>query len=156
MSSNVLPECHSCGKKAKLVELTAEDIQRTYPPSISKVCAECRDWYRSAARLEVRYSTEIALRDLALMVIVAFSLLILGSKVISDFHIFLSFGEPRIIFFLTAATSLTGLKMAYSELRRRYGFTHGLAWSLHSRFSMMSISLILSGILAAVFWNFLV
>lgn len=60
-----------------LVELTEEDIQRSHPPAVSMVCAECREKYRSAAHLETRYSTNIALRDLALMVIVAFSLLLL-------------------------------------------------------------------------------
>ena len=84
-------------------------------------------------------------------VIVAFSLLILLSKLISDLAISLTIGASRIIFLVTAATSFTGLRMAYSEVGYRYGFTHSLVWSLHSRVAVISISLILSGILAAVF-----
>jgi hypothetical protein len=108
------------------------------------------------ARLEVRYPTKTALRELTLMVIVAFSLLILLSDVLSGLRISLPLGTFRIVFFLTAATSLTGLKMAYGELGRRYAFTHNLVWSLHSRVAMLGISLMLSGILAASFAIFLV
>lgn len=150
MLTETLPECHDCGKKAVLVKLTAEDIQRSRPASISMVCAECREKLRAAARLETAYSTPIALRDLGLIVIVAFSLLILVSKLISDLSASLPLGASRITFLVTAATSFTGLRMAYSEVGYRYGFTHSLVWSLHSRYAMVSISLILSGILAAV------
>ena len=126
------------------------------PPPISMVCADCREKYRSAARLEVRYPTKIALRDLALMIVVGFSLLVLISDLLSSLRISLPLGTGRIVFFLTAATSLTGLKMAYGELGRRYSFTHNLAWSLHSRVAMLSLSLILSGILASAATIFLI
>lgn len=90
------------------------------------------------------------------MVVVAFSLLLLFSNVISGLRLSPPFGASQTIFFVTAATSLTGLKMAYGELGRRYAFTHSLAWSLHSRVAMISVSLMLSGILMAVFRIFLV
>ena len=143
-SWSVLP----CGRKATLVKLTADDIQRVHPPPISMVCTECREKYRSAARLEVRYPTKTALLELPLMIIMGFSLLVLFSDLLSSLPISLPLGTSRILFFLIAATSLTGLKMAYGELERRYAITHNLAWSLHSRTAMLSLSLILSGILA--------
>ena len=96
----------------------------------------------------------MALRDLALMVIVAFSLLVLFSNAVSGLRVYVPFGASQVDFFVTAATSLTGLKMAYGELVNRYASTHNLAWSLHSRYAMMSISLMISGILAAVFQIF--
>jgi len=151
MSNTVLKECHSCGKEAELVELTAEDIQRVHPPSITLVCAKCREWYRSAARLETRYSTGIAFRDFWIMTGVAFLILILLSNVILSLPYSLPLAASQIVFLVTATTSLTGLKMVYSDLRGRYGFTHDLAWSLHSRYTMLSISLAVSGLLASVF-----
>ena len=141
--------CVSCGKKALLVELTAEDIQREHPPTIS-VCAECREKYRSAARLEINYPTRVAVRDLALSTIGVLSTIILFSYFLLSLRLSLPVGASQIVFFITAATSLTGLKMAYSYLSGGYRFTHSLRWSLHSRYAMFSISLVLAGVLAAI------
>src|SRR5712692_1554366 len=119
-------ECPSCGKKSFLVELTAEDIQRVRPPTVGMVCEGCREKYRSAARLEIRYSTRTALRDLALVVLVGVSLLLLVIDALST-RLAVSVVPSNVSFFVTAATSLTGLRMMYSELRGRYGFTHSLS-----------------------------
>ena len=149
-------ECPSCGKRATLVELTAEDIQRTLPPTIGMVCEDCRDEIRSAARLEIRYSTPKALRDLALMILVRVSLLLLTPEVLFALKLTSSISPSRIGLFVTAATALTGLRMLYSALSGRYGFTHSLSWSLHSRNAILSIALVVSGILVAVISPFLV
>ncbi len=154
MSGTTFAECHGCGKKKMLVHITAEDIRRSRPPLITMVCPECREKYRAAARLETRYSTNAALRDLALMVTIGFSLLLLFSNVVSGLRLPLPLGSSQVIFLVTAATSLTGLRMTYGALEDRYGFTHNLAWSLHSRYAMISISLILSGIFVTVFRAF--
>jgi hypothetical protein len=150
-SSNRLILCPSCGKKAPLVELTAEDVQRTHAPrGFSSVCVECREKYRSAARLEVKYPTNVAVRDLALTTTSVISAIFLFSYLLLSLKLPPPVSVPQIVFFTTAATSLTGLKMTYNELGRRYGFTHDLRWSLHSRYAIVSISLVLSGALAAI------
>jgi hypothetical protein len=149
-------ECPSCGTKAFLVELTAEDIQRVRPPTMGMVCEDCREKYRSAARLEIRYSTWTALRDLALMVLVGVSLLLFVLDAFSSYKLAVSVGRSNVVFFVTAATSLTGLKMIYSELSGRYGFTHNLSWSLHSRYAILSIAVLVSGILAAAVSPFVI
>jgi len=151
MSYRALKECHSCGKEAELVELTAEYIQRVRPPSVTLVCAKCREWYRSAARLETRYSTGIAFRDFVIMTSAALLVLILLSNVIWSLRYPLPLAASQIVFLVTVATSLTGVKMVYSELSGRYSFTHNLAWSLHSRYTMLSISIAVSGLLASLF-----
>src|SRR5262245_935374 len=98
MSSNVLRECHSCGKEARLVELTADDIQRARPPSITMVCAECREWYRAAARLETSYTTRTALRDLVLMASAIFLVLVLLSNVIWSLRYSLPLTASQMVF----------------------------------------------------------
>jgi hypothetical protein len=98
----------------------------------------------------------MALRDLASRVVVAFSILLLFSNVVSGLRLSPPFGASQTIFFVTIATSLTGLRMTYGELGRRHAFTHSLAWSMHSRVAMISVSLILSGILVAVVHIFFV
>ncbi len=150
LSGRLLP-CPVCGKRALLVELTAEDIQRTYPPRVSLVCVACREKHRSAARLEIDYPTRVALRELVLTTIAIFSTIILFSYLLLSVRLSLPVGTSEILFFTTAATSLTGLKMTYNEVGGRYAFTHNLRWSLHSRYGMVSISLVLSGVLAAIF-----
>lgn len=143
--------CPSCGNKALLVRLTAEDIQRTHPPrGIPIVCFECREKYRKAARLETDYPTRVAVRDLGLMTIVILSSIVLFTYLLVNLRISLPIGISQIVLLTTAGTSLMGLKMTYNELGRRYGFTHNLRWSLHSRYGILSISLVLSGILAGV------
>ena len=143
--------CPSCGEKALLFRLTAEDIQRAHPPQgIPIVCAGCREKYRSAARLEVDYPTTVAVRDLGLITVVIVSSIIVFSYLLLNLRLSLPVGTSQIIFLTTAATSLTGLKMTYNELGRRYRFTHNLRWSLHSRYGILSISLVLSGVLAGI------
>lgn len=141
--------CVSCGRKGLLVELTVEDVQREHSPTIS-VCGECREKYRSAARLETNYPTKVAVRDFALSTIAVSSAIILFSYFLPSLRPSLPVSTSQIVFFVTAATSLTGLKMAYSYLNGAYRFTHNLSWSLHSRYAVFSISLVLSGVLAAI------
>jgi len=135
-----------------LVRLTAEDIQRTHASGgISIVCGECREKYRSAARLEVDYPTTVAVRDLGLATIAILSAIMLFSYLLLTLRLSLPVGVSQVVFLTSAGTSLTGLKMTYNELGRRYRFTHDLRWSLHSRYAIISISLVFSGILAATF-----
>ena len=151
MSASTVGECHSCGKNAKLVHITAEDIQRTRPPLISMVCEECRDWLRAAARLETSYSTRVAVKELTLMVLAGFFLLFLWSSIISRLHISFTFGTVGIVLLVPAVVLFSGLRIAYGVVKDRYSFTHNLAWSLHSRVAMTGIAIILSGILAIIF-----
>ena len=102
------------------------------------ICEECRDRYRSAARLETLYSTDIALRDLVSMVAVASSLLIVFSTVISFLSLSPPLGASQITFLVTAAASLTGVKMAYGELGSRYEFTQSFTWSSPSCYGALS------------------
>jgi hypothetical protein len=78
------------------------------------------------------------------------STIVLISYFLLSLRLSLPVGASQIVFFITAATSLTGLKMTYSWLGSRYRFTHDLRWSLHSRYGMVSISLVLSGVLAGI------
>ena len=135
--------------------MTAEDIQRTRPPLVTMVCEECRDKFRSVARLETSYSTGMATRDLALTVLVGFSLLLLWTSLAAGLHVSLALGTVSAIVLLPAVVLFSGLRMAYAALADRYGFTHDLAWSLHSRSAMIGLALILSSILAMIFHAFL-
>ena len=141
---------------AVLVELTAEDTQRTLPPTIGMVCEDCREEVRSAARLETRYSTTKALRDLTLMILVGVSLLLLALDALFALRLATNISTSRVVLFVTAATALTGLRMLYGALHGRYGFTHSLSWSLHSRNAILSIAIVASGILAATISPFLI
>ena len=85
------------------------------------------------------------------MVLAGFSLLVLWSNLISELHISLTFGTIGIGLFVPAMVSFSGLSMAYKAIGNRYSYTHDLAWSLHSRFAMVGIALILSGIFAIMF-----
>ncbi len=71
METRGLAQCPNCGHRVfELFKLTAEDIQRVHSPEEMGiywgVCWDCREKFRSAARLEVDYATSKALRDVAL------------------------------------------------------------------------------------------
>ncbi len=58
----------NCGRKdIQLFILTSDDIQRKHSPDEVKVCGECREKLRKAARLEPEYETFTALRDLSVI-----------------------------------------------------------------------------------------
>ena len=115
------------------------------------VCEDCKDKIRTAARLETSYSTGIAMRDLVLMVLVGFSLLLLWSNLVSSLRISFVLGTTGIILLVPVIVLFTGLRVAYQVVAGRYGLTHNLAWSLHSRNAIFGPALMLSSMLAILF-----
>lgn len=115
------------------------------------VCEECKEKFRSAARLRTSYSTGTAVRELVLMILAGFSLLLLWSNVISLLHVSLVVGTTGITFLAPVVVLFSGLKIARVEVGDRYGLTHNLGWSLHSRHAMIGLAMILSSILVIIF-----
>ena len=111
---------------------------------ISMVCVECREKYRAAARLEIHYSTGLALLDLGILTIAIFSIMILFSYALRSLQLSLPLGLSEIMFFITAVVFLTGVKMAFAEVAGRYGLTRNLRWSLRSREVIAGFSLVVS------------
>jgi hypothetical protein len=128
-------KCPNCGKRARqLFKLTAEDIQRVYSPEqvgiYWGVCGDCREEFRSAARLQVRYRTRQVIRDASLMIPSSFGVLFLLTRMF-----------PRAIFLIDALAFFTGMAYVYHEFEGRYAFTHNFVWSLKSRTVMLGFSL---------------
>ncbi len=88
-------------KSRELFKLSAEDIQRAHSPEevgvCLNVCGDCREKFRTAARLESSYKARAAFRDLLLMVPVFFVTFSLITRVFSGYAFLIS-----VIIFFTA------------------------------------------------------
>ncbi len=127
----------------QLFKLTAEDIQRVYSPEqlgiYWGVCGDCREKFRSAARLEVRYGGRQVVRDASLMTPFSFGVLFVLTKLF-----------PGAIFLIDAVAFLTGMAYVYHGFDGRYAFTHDLVWSLRSRTVMLGFSLAAASALVSI------
>ena len=137
-------ECPNCNRRVgELFKLSAEDIQRAHSPEdvgiYLRVCGDCREKFRSAARLEVHYGTSKALRDVSLLVPLFFGVLFL-----------LDLAFPSLILVIDALTLFTGVGYLFRELSGRYAFTHNLAWSMKNRSVMIGVSLTFATLLRIV------
>ncbi len=141
METRSLADCPNCGHRVfELFKLTAEDIQRVHSPEEMGiywgVCWDCREKFRSAARLEVDYATSKALRDVALFTVL-FSATLLLLKVV----------VPSAMIFVYGLAFFTGVMYLFHRSSGRYAFTHNLAWSMRNRNSMIGGSLMVASVL---------
>jgi uncharacterized membrane protein len=144
METRGLVECPNCGHRVfELFKLTAEDIQRVHSPEEMGiywgVCWDCREKFRSAARLEVDYATSRALRDVVLFTLF-FSVTLFLLKLLVPSATILMYG---LAFF-------TGIMYLFRRSSGRYAFTHNLAWSMKNMNAMIGFSLIVASILIAL------
>ena len=113
-------KCPNCGRRAtQLFKVTAEGIQRCTRrnrwESTGRVYGDCREKFRSAARLEVRYRIRHAIRDASLTIPFSFGVLFLLTRVF-----------PSAFFLIDALAFLIGIAYVYHEFDGRYAFTHDL------------------------------
>lgn len=144
METRGLAECPNCGHRVfELFKLTAEDIQRVHSPEEMGiywgVCWDCREKFRSAARLEVDYATSEALRDIGLFTVLCSTTLFL-------FRLLL----PSAIIFASGLAFFSGIRYCYQRSSGRYAFTHNLAWSMRNRNAMVGFSLMAASVLVVV------
>ncbi len=145
----------NCGRRnAELFLLTSDDIQRKHSPDEVKVCGECREKLRKAARLESEYGTFTAVRDLSLISSVFFALLVVTA--ISTSSLLGPGSGAGVLAVLEGfVTALTGLNIVWDSVKRRYAFTHSLLWSLKSRRVIIGLSLVIAGAFSATFFQLL-
>lgn len=143
-----LVECPNCNRRvSELFKLTAEDIQRVHSPEevgiYRAVCSDCREKFRSAARLEVDYGMPRALRDISFMTLFFSGVLFL-----------LALMFPHIILFIDALILFSGIGYAFHELSGRYAFTHNLAWSMKNRGVMVGVSSVIATVVIVIVRGF--
>jgi hypothetical protein len=144
METQGLVRCPRCNRRVfGLFKLTVEDIQREHSPEEMGiywgVCWDCREMYRSAARLEVDYETSKALRDSLLLIPLLFGTLFL-----------LKLSVPSAGIFFYAVAFLTGMKYLFRKSIGRYSFTHNFAWSIRNNNTIIGISLIVASVVAVL------
>jgi hypothetical protein len=93
------------------------------------VCWDCREKFRSAARLEVDYAASRALRDILLL-----------TPVFVGALFFLRLLAPSASIFVYGLTFFTGIMYLFSRSSRRYAFTHNFIWSMRNRNTMIGLS----------------
>ena len=136
-SETELKECTYCGRKvSKLVPVTANDIQRVYPPKISAyqyACEDCLPKIQAMSRLVPEYSLNNALRYLSTRI----PILTVGLSAIGVVITALSRGTTIVRLspttFIGVLAVFTGLQMMWVRSQDRYGATHDLRWSLNSK-----------------------
>ena len=126
-----LIEFMRCYKKVpELFQVTAEDIQREKPPFwTTRVCVDCLRLIPDDARLESTYHFKRASAELALLVpsvLGALTLALFLAASITGASALRAWHAP---FFISAATSLTGIKLLWSWL--------GLQIQLHTQFRLV-------------------
>ena len=139
-----MAHCPNCGRRVfELFRLTAEDIQRVHSPEEMGiywgVCWDCREKFRSAARLEIDYATSKALRD-----VVVFTLLFSGILFLLKLLV------PSAVIFVYVLAFFTGTRFLLGRSSGRYALTHNLVWSMRNRNAMIGVSLIVAIVLVAV------
>ena len=150
----VLAECYYCGRRfPQLYKVTADDIQRTYPPTIlgyEVACADCLDNIRSAASLVPQQTVNQTAQNLAWMIpVVTLALISAAISVsmariqgISDFSV-----SAR---WLGLTAILFGTIMVWDRSKNRYAFTHDLRWSLNSRRVNLAFAVLAAGIILLI------
>ncbi len=138
-----LLKCPSCGTKVpSLFKLTADDIQRRFSPEETgfymRVCSDCVNSLRRAARLEVRYKSKEMLRN-ASFTIPPLSL--------AFYALFRTWTGP--VFLITTVIFLTAGATVFKETGQRYAYTHNLVWSLRNRRVTIGFSITCAIIIAA-------
>lgn len=144
METQGLVECPNCSRRvSELFKLTAEDIQRVHSPEevgiYWGVCADCREKFRSAARLKVDYATSKALREVALFTLL-FSVTLFLFRLIVPSAIILAYG----------LAVFAGIRYCYQGSRYRYAFTHNLVWSMRNRDAMLGFSLMIATVVVGL------
>jgi len=153
-SETELKECAYCGRKVSmLVPITADDIQRMYPPKISAyqyACEDCLPKIRAMSRLVPEYSLLDALRYLSTRIPV----LTVGLTAIGVVITALSRGTTIIRLspstFLGILAIFTGLQMMWVRSQDRYGATHDLRWSLNSRPVVRGLAVLIAGMIVSI------
>jgi hypothetical protein len=149
----VLKECTYCGRKvSKLVPVTADDIQRVYPPKISAyqyACEDCLPKIQAMSRLVPEYS----LNDTLLYLFTRIPILILGLSVIGIVITVISREtilrlSPTV--FVGVLAIFTGLQMMWVRSQDRYGATHDLRWSLNSRHVVRGLAVLIAGMIVSM------
>lgn len=103
------------------------------------MCWDCREKFRSDARLEVDYATSKALRDVALFTLF-FSATLFLLKLLA----------PSAIILVSGLAFFTGIMYLFRRSGGRYAFTHNLAWSMKNRNAMIGASLLVASVLIAL------
>jgi hypothetical protein len=146
-----LNECVYCGRKVSLLlPVTADDIQRVYPPKVLAyryACQDCLPKIRAMSRLVPEYTLNDALRYLSTRV----PILIIGLSVIGVAVTVLFRGTTIVRLSPTAFVGVlavfTGLQMMWVRSQDRYGATHDLRWSLNSRPVVRGVAILVAGII---------
>ncbi len=150
----VLKECTYCGRKvSKLVPVTAEDIQRMYPPKISAyqyACEDCLPKIQAMSRLVPEYS----LNDALLYLFTRIPILILGLSATGI--VITVFSRETILrlsptVFVGVVAVFTGLQMMWVRSHDRYGATHDLRWSLNSLPVVRGLAVLIAGMIVSMF-----
>ncbi|OLD12354.1 MAG: hypothetical protein AUF79_05695 [Crenarchaeota archaeon 13_1_20CM_2_51_8] len=153
MSETELKECQYCGRKvSKLVPVTADDIQRVYPPRLAwdQACEDCLPKIQAMSRVVPEYSLNRALGYLSTRV----PILTAGLASLAVVVTVLSGGtiiarlSPSM--FVGIVAVFTGLQIIWVRSRDRYGSTHDLRWSLNSRPVVRGLAVFIAGILVLI------
>ena len=144
METQGLVECPNCSRRVNgLFKLTAEDIQRIHSPEEMGiywgVCWDCREKFRSAARLEVDYATSRAVRDVLLLIPVFFGTLFLMRLLV-----------PSASIFVYGLAFFTGIMYVFRRSSGRYAFTHNFAWSIRNRNTVIGVSLMVASVVVVL------
>jgi hypothetical protein len=144
MEAQGLVKCPNCSRQVTgLFKLTAEDIQREHSPEEMGiywgVCWDCREKFRSAARLEVDYATSKALRNSLLLTPLFFGILFL-----------LGVSVPGASIFIYGLAFFSGIMYAFHRSSGRYAFTHNFVWSIRNRDTVIGVSLMVASVVVAL------
>ena len=149
-----MAECYYCGRRfPQLYKVTAEDIQRQYPPTLlgyEVACADCLDNLHSAASLVPQQTVKRVARHLA-WTIPLISLALISTAILVSIARIQGVGEilgsSR---WIGSVAILFGILMVWDRSKNRYACTHDLRWSLNAKRVNLAFAVLASGIILLI------
>lgn len=149
-----LKECAFCGRKvAKLVPVTADDIQRVHPPRLlawNQACEDCIPKIRAMSRLVPEYSISNALRYLSTRIPILTAGLAGLALVVTALSGATKIARLSPSAFVGIGAVFTGLQMMWNRSQDRYGATHDLKWSMNSKPVVRGLAVFIAGIIVSI------